>query len=354
MSLGSILLDTNFVVVESAALAEAWIAVSEDEGNPILKGTNQDSTSEFWESVVIKLQHLAPKHNFVKGTYHERAATAIQTHWTDKVSRDVKKFNKALLKVLSCKPTGCDEQQKVNMAVAIHLGKADVMNYHHKDFIAEDWKFYAAWRVLRSHRAFLPPKPPAEEDVVDLEVTNSDVPTEGGTDIHTETPVRATNLFNGATKDISSVSDQSSAGQKKHSRGSAGGRLATKSKSEDAEYKKRKQDAIESILAVQKQRREEFNVFISNQKRLKDFNMAKDMMELCLRTNQFEKAQHYQRQMETVLRGASELESNPESAFINAPLPLPTILIEEEFFESNYELNLVLFSSMRSRFRRKC
>ena len=95
----------------------------------------------------------------VKERYHNRKHTALFNHWSENVARECKKFNKALLKVISSKPTGVNESDMVNMAAAVHLGKTDVAAYRHKDFPAATWKFYRAWLVLKDHPMFAPPKP---------------------------------------------------------------------------------------------------------------------------------------------------------------------------------------------------
>jgi hypothetical protein len=126
---------------ESLHLAEAWIDTSEDVGSPEVKGTNQDS-EEFWGSVFEAFKKKGPE--VQSGVYGDRALTAIMNHWKDQVSRDVKKFNKALLKVHSSNLSGVTHEEKVNIAVAINLGKTDVASYRHQDFEAKDWKFYCA------------------------------------------------------------------------------------------------------------------------------------------------------------------------------------------------------------------
>ena len=56
-------------------------------------------------------------------------------------------------------PTGVDQQQKVNMAITIHLGKMDRMNYKYKDFNCHEWLYFLAWDVIKSTAKFSPPKP---------------------------------------------------------------------------------------------------------------------------------------------------------------------------------------------------
>ena len=101
---------------EHAALAQAWINASEDKDRSDVKGTNQDGV-EFFAKVVENLKVLAPS-DVCSGSYHNRGAPALMNHWRDKISREVKKFNKAILKVVASKPTGCGEQEKINMACA--------------------------------------------------------------------------------------------------------------------------------------------------------------------------------------------------------------------------------------------
>ncbi|KAG7354613.1 hypothetical protein IV203_003969 [Nitzschia inconspicua] len=101
----------------------------------------------------------------------------IENHFRDKIQRDCKKFNTALRKVLFSNPTGCSEQEKINMAVAIHLGKSDSMSYRHKGFKPNDWPFYQAWLVVKSHRAFLPrTPPPPDEDIEKIEDDEGSIP----------------------------------------------------------------------------------------------------------------------------------------------------------------------------------
>ena len=121
-------------VEERLHLTEAWIDATEDAGETEVKGTYQDS-DVFWKRVYDKYVAKAPS-NHAKGSYSGRQVSAMQNQWKDKLARDVKKFNKSLLRVISAKPTGCTEQNQINMAVAIHLGKTSTMSYVHKEFEA--------------------------------------------------------------------------------------------------------------------------------------------------------------------------------------------------------------------------
>jgi hypothetical protein len=82
---------------ECKHLAMAWISVSEDTGEVDVKGTDRDS-SDFWKAVTTKFASYGPEKQ--NGIYGDRAATAVENQWKDQISRDVKKFNKSLLKVM--------------------------------------------------------------------------------------------------------------------------------------------------------------------------------------------------------------------------------------------------------------
>lgn len=98
-----------------------------------------------------KLKLLAPAGlNPKLGTYHHRGAAA----WTflrDKIFRDIQKFvNGALLSLYLSKPSGVTEQQKINVAVAIHMKRTKSMDYEYKDFDAtKEWRNYLAWLQLK-------------------------------------------------------------------------------------------------------------------------------------------------------------------------------------------------------------
>jgi hypothetical protein len=97
---------------------------------------------------------LAPPCQTNSTRYHMRGTTAVWNYFRDHIKHDVNKFNIALRVVRTSKPTGVDEQQIVNMAVAIHLGKTKKMDYEFKDFSASQWLFYEAWKVLKEHPKF--------------------------------------------------------------------------------------------------------------------------------------------------------------------------------------------------------
>ena len=125
---------------EDKHLAEAWIEVSEDVGSSDMKGTNQDGEA-FWNRVYANFVERCPVDK-ADGIYGGRKASTVKNHWKDYTSKFSRQFNTALSKVYRSNPTGCDEQQKINMAAAIQCRKIDAMAYRFKDFNAMDWQWW--------------------------------------------------------------------------------------------------------------------------------------------------------------------------------------------------------------------
>lgn len=248
----------TWTVDEHAALAQAWVNASEDAGGAKVHGTNQDS-DQFYAKVIANFKDLAPKDQDIRGLYHNREASAIVNHWKNNIAREVKKFNKALLRVLASNPTGVGNIEKINMATAIHLGKVDAVSHRHIEFPASEWKFYRAWMVLKDHKMFAPPKPKepvAIEDNSEAEDASEETSTDD-TEAATgcKTPVA---LFASANK----------------SRGPGPGRAKTKAQALDNDYKAKKAKAMTDLVQLQKDRASNFAMFVSNDGRAKAFQMA--------------------------------------------------------------------------------
>ena len=242
---------------ESLHLAEAWIEASEDVDAVVVKGTDQDA-DDFWKKVYKMFVPKTPP-NHLSGTYKDRSTGAMQSHWSERIARQVKAFNKSLLLVLNSNPTGCTEQNKINMAVAIQLGKCSAMSYNNKDFQARDWKFYPCWEVLRTHRAFLPPKAATEENTVDMDEDDSDEDANNGGNNSTSPSASSasggsvkTNLFTPTPK-------------RSRSRGPGAGKKKTKAAHGEEEYKKKRIEMQEHLLQVQKKRQEDFAKLVEAQ-----------------------------------------------------------------------------------------
>ena len=271
---------------ESLHLAEAWVKTSEDTGEPEVKGTNQDN-EEFWAKVIANFAEACPVTS-PDGVYNDRTKTAIINHWKEKVSRDVKRFNKSLVKGFASRPTGVTEQEKIHIAVALHLKKADTASSRHKDFAPNDWIFYRCWLALKEHRAFIPPTPEQMEDAVELEDgddENTDAGDEQSPSNTTVLPVKPSIKPSG-----------------EKSRGPGPGSRKTKAMSVEDDYKKKKGKIQEELLEVQKKRQADFAAYVDNQARAQAFKMAV-MGYNAFKTEDPEEAEKYKATMNEILCG---------------------------------------------------
>ena len=94
----------------------------------------------FEAEMTVRMEEFAPA-DADDGTYHRRQR--IYTYLRDNVFKCFQKFNKALRHIYACNPMGVTEQQKINMAVALHNQEAQTMDYNFKDYnAAKKWKLY--------------------------------------------------------------------------------------------------------------------------------------------------------------------------------------------------------------------
>ena len=280
---------------ESAHLAEAWVNASEDAGEPEVKGTNQDSDA-FWAKVKAKFAERAPPNP--DGVYHDRTTSAITNHWKEKISRDVKRFNKALLQVFASKPSGVTEQEKINIAVAIHVKKADNASSRHRDFQPMDWVFYKSWLVLKEHRAFIPPTAQQLEDAEELDDEDDDLiaPTD-------TSPPSGEVLF-------TTPVPNPSAGK---SHGPGAGCRKTKAKAMDEEFKNKEYKLQEELLEVQKKKQADFSAssYVNNQARAQAFKIAV-MGYNAMKDTEPAEAQRYKDKMNEILGGVVTTDDTDE------------------------------------------
>jgi small ubiquitin-related modifier len=140
---------------ETAAAARAYVDAT---NNPLRDAEQKQKV--FVADLLSKLEGLAPAGLDPKfGLYHHRGAAA----WTflrDSAFKDIKKFiNGALLTVYLSNPSGVTEQQKINVAVAIHMKKTKVVDHEYKDYDAtKEWRNYLAWIQLRDLPTFRNPE----------------------------------------------------------------------------------------------------------------------------------------------------------------------------------------------------
>jgi hypothetical protein len=135
----------SWTSTEVEACAKAFVSAT---NNPV-RGSDQRQ-QDFIDDILKALKRYAPT-NLVEadGTYHHRG-NVVWSHLRDSVFSDVQKFNESLRLVYLSKPTGITEQQKINIAVAIHNNKISSVDYSFQDSVpCAMWKHYLAWLVLK-------------------------------------------------------------------------------------------------------------------------------------------------------------------------------------------------------------
>jgi hypothetical protein len=278
---------------EILALAQAWIDASEDH-NPDgkehkIKGADQ-TCNDFWLKVMYNFELAAPAD--VEKNYHERKLDPVHHMWRDTIARDLCKFNKALVKVLASQPTGVTEDQKINMAVAIHNNETNTCLHRFKDYNARDWRFYGAWKVVKHHPKFLPPVISASVSVLDDDdsidddnanddnandnaIDDEDDDDEGEVDALVRPVTKLTtpkSLFKGSS---SSGSDSLTPKQKRYSRGRAAGRAKANAKYQDDAYKTKRLKTMAQLVSLQKKKVVSFDTYVNHQGRAQAFEMAR-------------------------------------------------------------------------------
>jgi hypothetical protein len=253
---------------ECKDLAECWLDVSEDKDEIEVKGVGQDS-DQFWDRIFNKYSLKGRQ----EGCYGERGVSAVKNFWSDNISRDCKKFNKSLIKVYASNPTGVTLEEKINIAVALHLKKADSASSRHRGFNPNDWKYYRAWLVLKQHRAFIPPSPQqVEEKAVELDNDEDEAEqeTESGGLSTVSTDSETRRLF---TTPGSNVAVAVSA-KTKNDRGPGPGSKKTKKLAKEEEYRKKKAKLQEGMLELATKRANDFSQYVTNTARSQAWNMA--------------------------------------------------------------------------------
>jgi hypothetical protein len=136
---------TKWALDETAHLAEAILRATEDP----ISGVDQKAVA-YAENI----------HNFFLArdpsedkTIYEKRKTHAVFRRTKEISMDIMKFRKALTVVRASESTGCNEDNIISMAIAVHLDECDTdgMNYDFKDVLHSTWVCSGAWEVLREH-----------------------------------------------------------------------------------------------------------------------------------------------------------------------------------------------------------
>ena len=293
---------------ESLHLAESYVDVSEDNGETHVRGTSQDA-QVFWSRVYSKFAKRNPGNS--PGQYGDRAMSAVSNHWKEKIKLDVRKFNICLRKVYKSKPTGCTDQEKINMAVAIHRGKTDKMQYCHRNYEANDWHFYQCWCALKTHRAFLPPTEEInaeEHGGVQEEEEEEDngvlaVPEADGEQGQGSANSSITTTTNSTTNSTAAAANsyETPVASRARSRGPGPGVKKSKAKEFDDEYKKKKAKIQEGLLLAQQKRADSFDAYVTNQSRALAFKMAMQAYQMFKNMGDDDEAEKYRDKMEQIM-----------------------------------------------------
>jgi hypothetical protein len=138
---------------ESEAASIAWIRAT----NNGIEGVEQRG-SDFRSKVHNYMKAYSPS-DAEENHYAGRGPKAVLDHLRTKVFSDIQKFNECLRQIQSSSPTGCNNDNIYNMAVALHLKQADRLNYNFRDFDSAQWPYFLAWKVLRNTPKFRLPSP---------------------------------------------------------------------------------------------------------------------------------------------------------------------------------------------------
>ena len=159
---------------ERQKLAIAWVKVSTDST------VGRYQTAEvFGQKVYDAYKSLAPP-TVEAGTFCFRRPETVMGYWKNSLSPEVMKFNDSLRKVQLAGLTGVTDQEKINMAVAIHIGKTNRPSYNMKTTNPMEWPSYLAWTILKTQRKFAPATPPAAALGVDDGASEEDEDGGGG------------------------------------------------------------------------------------------------------------------------------------------------------------------------------
>lgn len=131
----------TWTAAECADVARAWIFASED---PIL-GTDQTS-NQFYTRLFERFCEYAPTDANEK-QYKSRGTKATRHKW-EAIAADCQKFRSAIRAVRLFQPTGVNKEQKLSMAISIHVGKRQAPSYDAKDYPHSQWNNHLAWQVL--------------------------------------------------------------------------------------------------------------------------------------------------------------------------------------------------------------
>ena len=140
---------------DAAELRVLAVAYANATHNPT-HGADQKN-EVFLGTLMTNIRRLAPAGPHPR-QYENRGDEAIYVFIRDHLKPEMNKFNIALRTVLATEPTGVSEEQKFYMAIAIHLKKTNRVEYKYRDQNPYEWRYYDAWKVLRTTSKFRMPQ----------------------------------------------------------------------------------------------------------------------------------------------------------------------------------------------------
>jgi hypothetical protein len=289
---------------ESLHLAEAWVQMSEGEGANRVIGTNQ-TMEQFWRGVMDIFVTKAPQPT-PPGVYGNREWTALKSHWSEGVSRDVKRFRKSLNRVYARNLSGVSEQDKINIAVVLHRGISDAPDYRLASYDPTLWKFYDCWLFLRTHPAFMfnvdqnvstTESQQTLSSTASLSLENDDSIDHGG---------------EMEPRDIILATPTTDASIQSRSRGPGPGIRKTKSIAMDDDFKKKRMKFNDDFLRTLAQRQETYSKYVSSMQQNQIFKNAAIGFEM-FKDSDPEEAEKYKKKMMAVMEESTNDDNNDTS-----------------------------------------
>jgi hypothetical protein len=136
---------------ERETVALAWLRAT----NNGIQGADQKG-EDFRNKIHAIFKALSPR-DAPPGRFGDRPPKAIYVFLRDQVFPEINKFNESLRLIHASNPTGCNEDNILSMAIALHLGEAKRMDYNFRSFEHTKWANYSAWKILSVAPKFRPP-----------------------------------------------------------------------------------------------------------------------------------------------------------------------------------------------------
>jgi hypothetical protein len=136
---------------ERETVALAWLRAT----NNGIQGADQKG-EDFRNKIHVLFKALSPR-DAPPGRFGDRPPKAIYVFLRDQVFPDINKFNESLRLIQASHPTGCNEDNILSMAIALHVGEAKRMDYNFRSFEHTKWANYSAWKILSIAPKFRPP-----------------------------------------------------------------------------------------------------------------------------------------------------------------------------------------------------